>query len=45
VRQRDYFHEPLQTVIRFMASKEFAARAEELGGYNISAAGSVRFAI
>jgi hypothetical protein len=27
-----------------LASKEFAARAQELGGYDISAAGCVRFA-
>jgi molybdate-binding protein len=45
VRQRDYFHAPLQTVVRYFASKEFAARARELGGYDTSAAGSVRFVI
>ena len=45
VRQRDYFRAPLQAAVRFMASKEFAARAQELGGYDISAAGSVRFVI
>jgi putative molybdopterin biosynthesis protein len=44
VRQRDYFHEPVQAVVRFLASKEFSARAQELGGYDISAAGTVRFA-
>jgi len=44
VRQRDYSHEPVQAVVRFLASKEFAARAQELGGYDISAAGAVRFA-
>jgi len=43
VRQRDYFHAPLQAAIRFLALKEFAARAQELGGYDVSAAGAVRF--
>ncbi len=45
VRQRDYFHAPLQAAIRFLGSKELAARAQEMGGYDLSAAGSVRFAI
>jgi molybdate-binding protein len=45
VRQRDYFRAPLQAAIRFLTSKEFAARAQELGGYDISAAGSVRFTV
>ena len=45
VRQRDYFRAPLQAAIRFLASKEFSARAQESGGYDISAAGSVRFVI
>ncbi len=33
MRQRDYFHAPLQAVIRFLHSGELAARAQELGGY------------
>ncbi|HZQ11698.1 MAG TPA: helix-turn-helix transcriptional regulator [Pseudolabrys sp.] len=45
VRQRDYFQAPLQAVMRFLTSKELAARAAEMGGYDISAAGSVRFAV
>jgi excisionase family DNA binding protein len=45
VRQHDYFRAPLQAAIRFLASKEFAARAEELGGYDISTTGSVRFSV
>lgn len=43
MRQRDYFQPPLQALLKFLHSKEFAARAEELGGYDIKSAGSVRF--
>ena len=45
MRQRDYFHAPLQKVIRFLRSEELAARARELGGYDMSGAGTVRFVI
>ncbi len=45
IRQRDYFHAPLQALIRFLASPEFAARARELGGYDLSTSGAVRFAV
>lgn len=45
MRQRDYFHKPLQTLIRFLRSNDFAARAQELGGYDIADAGSVRFVV
>jgi putative molybdopterin biosynthesis protein len=45
VRQRDYFHVPMQTLIRFLQSDEFAERAWELGGYDMSEAGTVRFVI
>jgi putative molybdopterin biosynthesis protein len=45
VRQRDYFHPPLQALLRFMGAEALAARARELGGYDIAAAGSVRFAV
>jgi putative molybdopterin biosynthesis protein len=45
VRQRDYFHPPLQALLRFMGADALAARARELGGYDIAAAGSVRFAV
>jgi excisionase family DNA binding protein len=45
MRQRDYFHPPLQALIRFLRSEELAARAQELGGYDLSAAGTVRFVI
>jgi excisionase family DNA binding protein len=45
MRQRDYFHPPLQRLIRFLRSADLAARAQELGGYDIADAGSVRFVI
>jgi putative molybdopterin biosynthesis protein len=45
MRQRDYFHGPLQSLIRFLRTDEFAARAQELGGYDVNAAGTVRFVI
>jgi excisionase family DNA binding protein len=45
MRQRDYFHPPLQALTRFLASREFEARALELGGYDVSEAGAVRFVI
>jgi putative molybdopterin biosynthesis protein len=43
LRQRDYFHAPLQALIRFLQSDELATRAQELGGYDMSDAGKVRF--
>ena len=45
MRQRDYFHPPLQALIRFLRSDEMAARARELGGYDLAGAGAVRFVI
>lgn len=43
MRQRDFFQPPLQALLKFLQSDEFAARARELGGYDIQSAGSVRF--
>jgi molybdate-binding protein len=43
MRQRDYFRPPLQALMRLLRSDTFRARANELGGYDVSAAGSVRF--
>jgi putative molybdopterin biosynthesis protein len=43
MRQRDYFHPPLQTLLKFLHSDELAARARELGGYDLDGAGAVRF--
>ena len=45
MRQRDYFHPPLQALIRFLQSAELAARAQEMGGFDLSAAGTVRFVV
>ena len=45
VRQRDYFHPPLQALFRFLHTNELAARAKEMGGYDLRQAGSVRFVV
>ena len=44
VRQRDYFRPPLQSLFGFIRSPLLRARAEELGGYDVADAGSVRYA-
>ena len=43
MRQRDYFRPPLQALIKFLHSDELVARAQEMGGYDLAGAGSVRF--
>jgi putative molybdopterin biosynthesis protein len=43
MRQRDYFSSPLQALMRFLRSSDFRTRAGELGGFDISGAGEVRF--
>src|SRR6476660_9342646 len=43
MRQRDYFRPPLQSLLKFFHSPVFATRGRELGGYDLSAAGTVRF--
>lgn len=45
MRQRDYFHPPMQALIRFLQSEELAARAREMGGFDLSPAGTVRFVV
>jgi excisionase family DNA binding protein len=45
MRQRDYFHAPLQALIRFLRSEAFSARAQEMTGYDVSQAGAVRFVV
>ena len=45
MRQRGYFQRPMQTLIKFLYSDELAARAKEMGGYDIVAAGEVRFVV
>jgi molybdate-binding protein len=43
IRHRDYFRPPVQAFYAFLRTEEFAARAAEQGGYDISETGSVRF--
>jgi putative molybdopterin biosynthesis protein len=43
MRQRDYFRAPLQTFLKLLADPRFAGRAAELGGLDVSCAGSVRW--
>ncbi|HVV62166.1 MAG TPA: helix-turn-helix transcriptional regulator [Pseudolabrys sp.] len=45
MRQRDYFHPPLQALLKFFASPEFAARAGEMGGFDVSGSGQVRYSV
>jgi excisionase family DNA binding protein len=45
LRQRDYFHPPVQALIRFLQSDELSQRAKEMGGFDLSGAGSVRFVV
>jgi excisionase family DNA binding protein len=44
VRQRDYFRKPMQKFLTFLRTSDFAHRAAEMGGYDVSDAGSVRYA-
>lgn len=44
VRYRDYFLPPFQTLLHFIRSQVFAARAQEFGGYDTSGAGVIRYA-
>ena len=44
VRRRDYFRQPLQALLGFLRTGAFATRARELGGYDITDAGTVRHA-
>ena len=43
MRQRDYFRPPLQILLKLLADPRFAGRAGELGGLDVSSAGSVRW--
>jgi molybdate-binding protein len=44
MRQRDYFRPPMQSLLALLREPRFAARAQELGGLDVSGAGSVRWA-
>jgi excisionase family DNA binding protein len=43
VRRRDAFEPPFQSLLAFARTPEFRARAEALGGYDVSATGRVVF--
>jgi putative molybdopterin biosynthesis protein len=43
VRRRDYFEPPVQTLLGFLRTGEFAAQANALGGYDAGAAGRIVF--
>lgn len=43
MRRRSYFEPPMQGLIRALTMPSFARQAEAFGGYDLSAAGSVRF--
>jgi len=43
VWRRDYFEPPLQALLSFARGAAFAARAGELGGYEIAGLGTVRY--
>ena len=43
MRQCDYFRPALQGLIKFLHTKELIGRAQEMGGYDLSEAGTVRF--
>jgi excisionase family DNA binding protein len=44
MRQRDAFRPALQRLLKLIHSPTFAARAKDLGGFDVSAAGCVRWA-
>jgi excisionase family DNA binding protein len=43
LRQRDYFHPPMQALFSFLRSDDFVTRAREMGGFDLSGTGSVRY--
>jgi putative molybdopterin biosynthesis protein len=43
LRRRDYFEPPVQTLLAFLRTPEFAAHAKTLGGYDIATTGRVVF--
>ena len=44
MRQRNYFRPALQALMTFLRSEALAARAQEMGGYDLSQTGAVRCA-
>ena len=45
MRQRDFFRPPLQALLKFLHGQTLADRAREMGGYDLSETGSVRFVV
>ncbi|MGQ9365693.1 substrate-binding domain-containing protein [Azospirillum sp. ST 5-10] len=43
MRRRDYFEPPMQALLAFARGGTFAAKAADLGGYDVAATGTVRF--
>ncbi len=43
MRRRDYFEPPMQSLLAFARSPAFAERAAQMGGYDLSGTGTVRF--
>ncbi|MBZ9853978.1 helix-turn-helix transcriptional regulator [Mesorhizobium sp. CA13] len=43
MRQRTYFQQPIQALLRLLGQEIFASRAAELAGYDPSPAGQIRF--
>ncbi len=43
MRRRDYFEPPMQALLAFTRSPGFAARAADLGGYDVGGVGRVVF--
>jgi excisionase family DNA binding protein len=43
MRQRDYFRDAMQRLVRFIGSAAMQTRAGEMGGYDLTGAGTVRY--
>ena len=43
MRRRDFFEPPMQSLLAYARSAAFASRADQMGGYDVSATGTVRF--
>lgn len=43
IRRRDYFEAPFQTLLAFTATDAFKNRAAQMGGYDISGLGTIRY--
>ncbi len=43
VGRRDYFESPFQKLLTFAKSRDFAAKAAQFGGYDVSGLGTVQF--